>query len=49
MKANAESLVDLNRSLLELTAILQKTRGGSNVPVELAQNMSNLFESVATI
>ena len=49
MKANSEALEELHRSLLELTAILSKTKDSRFVPKDLQENTSSLFESVAKI
>ena len=44
MDANVEALDRLHHSLLELIAILDKTKVGPNISEDLMQNVERLFE-----
>jgi len=46
MKVNTEALDQLHQSLLELIAILEKTKITPNVSEDLQQNIARLFEYV---
>ena len=43
MDANKEALAQLNESLLDLAQALERTKGRSDVPHALQENISHLF------